>query len=83
MGADELAETVATLDRLLADNGRTRDGFVLQTGVFHGAGGEGLTDYVKACADIGIERLVLSLPLSRRTFSSELERYAGILALPA
>ena len=68
-GADELGETVATLDRLLADNGRTRDGFVLQTGVFHGADGEGLTDYVKACADVGLERLVLSLPLSRRTFA--------------
>jgi probable F420-dependent oxidoreductase len=83
VGVEELAETVATLDRLLADNGRSRDGFVLQTGVFHGAGGEGLTDYVKACADVGIERLVLSLPLSRRNFATELERYAGILDLPA
>jgi hypothetical protein len=27
--------------------------------------------------------LVLSLPLSRRSYASELERYASLLALPA
>jgi probable F420-dependent oxidoreductase len=76
---DELQATVATLDRLLAENGRTRDGFVLQTGILHTADGEGLTDYVGACADAGLDRLVLGLALSRRTFAERLEHFAGVL----
>jgi probable F420-dependent oxidoreductase len=83
LSVDELRATVATLDRLLAENGRSRDGFVLQTGIFHGDGGEGLADYARAGADVGLDRLVLSLPLSRRSYASELERYASLLALPA
>jgi probable F420-dependent oxidoreductase len=80
---DELEATVATLDRLLKDNGRSRDGFVVQSGLAHSGSAEELTDYVKACEQVGLERLVLSLPLPRRSYSTGLEEYARTLALPA
>ena len=80
---DELQATVATLDRLLAENGRSRDGFVLQTGLFHSGDGEGLADYASACTTAGLERLVLGFPLSRRSFAERIEHYARALALPA
>ena len=78
---DEVGTTVAKLERLLEENGRPRDGFVFQSGLYHGADGEGLSDYAGACADAGLDRLVVGFPLSRRNFSEKMERYAGILAL--
>ncbi len=80
---DQLRATIETLDELLAANGRSRDGFVVQTGLFHGGDGDGLNDYAQACAQLGVDRLVLGFAVSRRTFSTQLERYAGILALAA
>jgi probable F420-dependent oxidoreductase len=80
---DQLQATIETLEELLAANGRSRDGFVLQTGLFHGGDGDGLNDYMQACARLGLDRLVLGFPVSRRTFSTQLEHYAGLLALSA
>jgi probable F420-dependent oxidoreductase len=79
---DELESTVATLDRLLAENGRSRNGFIMQTGVAH-SGDADLADYAAACERAGMERLVLSLPISRRNYAAKLEDFAGLLALPA
>jgi probable F420-dependent oxidoreductase len=82
---DELNDTVAILDGLLQANGRSRDGFVMQTGIQADASGTGegvgLAEYAQACEQAGVERLVLALPLRRRTYESELEEYAGMLAL--
>jgi len=78
---DELAATVATLDELLAANGRGRDGFILQTGLFHGGDGDGLTDYVDACARAGLDRLVVGLGVSRRNYADRLEHFARVLEL--
>jgi probable F420-dependent oxidoreductase len=77
---DELDTTVQTIDKLLAANGRSRDGFVIQVGLAHG-GGDGLREYVSACASLGLDRVVLGLPLSRRSFASLLEQEAGVLGL--
>ena len=80
---DQLNDTVETLDRLLHANGRSRDGYVLQTGLQHDGDGDGLAHYLRACENLGVGRLVLGLPLRRRTYASQLEQYASILALPA
>jgi probable F420-dependent oxidoreductase len=79
--ADQLETTVETLDALLKANGRSRDGFVLQTGLQHDGDDDKLAGYVKACERLGLDRLALALPLSRRTYAAQLEQYAGALAL--
>ncbi len=81
---DQLDAAVATLDRHLGDQGRSRDdGFVLQVGVAHSGSGsdDDLVAYAKAAERAGLDRLVLGLPLSRRTYATQLEHYAGALAL--
>ena len=78
--AAALATTVATLDSLLAANGRSRDGFALQVGIQHAGPPADLEPYIKAMERVGVERLVIAAPISRRTYAAQLEDYATALA---
>ena len=78
---DALQPTVDRLVELLAAAGRSRDGFVVQVGVSHDGGTDELDDYVGTCARLGLDRVVLALPLSRRSFVSRLEQEASRLGL--
>src|SRR5205807_1351058 len=74
LSLDELATAMADLRELLAAEGRESDGFVMQVGrQVYGDIGEA-ADYARACEQLGIERLVLALPFSRRTFSAQLDQ---------
>ena len=78
---DELRRTIDELDQLLAAAGRSRDGFVIQVGVQHAGGPDDAAEYARGCAQIGVDRLVLALPTSRRNFAELLEQYASVMAL--
>jgi alkanesulfonate monooxygenase SsuD/methylene tetrahydromethanopterin reductase-like flavin-dependent oxidoreductase (luciferase family) len=76
---DEIGETIAELDRLLSAAGRSREGFVMQVGVQLMADPAEVADYARGCEKAGVDRLVVALPLSRRTFGDQLEQYAAAL----
>jgi alkanesulfonate monooxygenase SsuD/methylene tetrahydromethanopterin reductase-like flavin-dependent oxidoreductase (luciferase family) len=81
---EQVEAAIATIDRHLADQGRRRDdSYTLQVGYVHSGSDDDLATYVKAAERAGLDRLVLALPMSRRTYAARLEYYAGVLALGA
>jgi probable F420-dependent oxidoreductase len=78
---DELRDTIAELDQLLAAEGRSRDGFVVQIGRQETVGPEEAAAYARGCQPLGVDRLVLAVPTSRRAFGDQLGQYAGALGL--
>jgi probable F420-dependent oxidoreductase len=77
----ELEKTVAKLDGLLAAEGRSRDGFILQTGLPHFGDPSEIPAYLKEAERIGIDRIVLSVPISRRNYADQMAAYATALSL--
>jgi hypothetical protein len=67
---------VVRLGALLDSEGRSREGFLMQVGLAYGDAKDDLADYAATCAKLGLERLVLAPPLSRRSYRERLEAEA-------
>jgi probable F420-dependent oxidoreductase len=84
LSPEQVEAAVATIDGHLAAQGRSRDeNYTLQVGLPHSGSDDDLATYVKAAERAGLDRLVLALPMTRRTYATQLEHYAGALALGA
>lgn len=81
LAVDELTRTIAELDDLLAAAGRSRDDFLVQVGTQQLTEPSDVADYAGRCAQRGVDRLVLALPTSRRTYATTLEQHAAALGL--
>ena len=77
----QLEETVGRLGALLDAEGRSRDGFAMQVGLAYGDAPDDLADYAASCAKLGLERLVIAPPVSRRSYRERLEAEARIFGL--
>jgi len=78
---DELETALADLDALLKASGRSREEFVLQTGVQVEGSPDEAAEYARHCDRLGFNRLVLAAPISRRTFREQLAQYSTALRL--
>lgn len=76
---DELAMTVAALDKEIAARGRSREAMTIQVGLPHGGTAEEAAGYVEECGHLGLDRVVLGLPTSPRNFQQRLEEIAAEL----
>jgi probable F420-dependent oxidoreductase len=73
---DELEKALAELDALLAAEGRSRDGFVVQVGRPHGGAPADMAAYAKRCEELALDRLIISAPISWKTFAAQLKEYS-------
>ena len=84
---DELESALAELDAQLAaagrggDRDRDRDGFIVQVGRPHAGPAAVLADYQVRCEALGLDRLIVSAPISRKTFENQLGEFATALSL--
>lgn len=77
----ELEKALTDLDALLTENGRSRDGFILQVGLPHAGPAAEAAGYLRECERLGLDRMVLSTLISRRSFEAQLEEHAAALGL--
>jgi alkanesulfonate monooxygenase SsuD/methylene tetrahydromethanopterin reductase-like flavin-dependent oxidoreductase (luciferase family) len=78
---EELEDRLSALDSALAAAGRSRDGFLVQIGRQSSTSPADAAEYARRCDALGVDRFVLGIGMSRRTFAAQLEDHAAAFGL--